>query len=92
MTIIFFTGLLPNPIADELMRQGHDLFESLSISETFALQEEHPHAHIVIAAKVEEQRATVIQQRYPTLMLKPEATAKDVLWELSHFSSTGSLQ
>lgn len=33
LTIIFFTCTLPSPTADELSRQGHDLFECLSVSE-----------------------------------------------------------
>jgi hypothetical protein len=31
---------------------------------------------------MEERWATEIQRHYPTLHLKPGATAKDILWEL----------
>jgi hypothetical protein len=31
---------------------------------------------------MEEKWATVIKQGYPTMHLKPNATVKDILWEL----------
>ena len=82
MTIIFLAHKLPDPSSDELARQGHSVYECLAISEVFALADEHLDAQIIIAAEMEEKWATVIQQRYPTLHLKPGATAKEVLWEL----------
>jgi len=82
MTIIFLAYKLPDPISDELARQGHSVYECLAISEVFALAEEHFDAQIVIAAEMEEKWATVIKQRYPTMHLKPGAMVKDILWEL----------
>lgn len=49
MTIIFLAYKLPDPISDELARQGHSVYECLAISEVFALVEEHFDAQIVIA-------------------------------------------
>ena len=83
MTFIFLARRLPDPISDELSGQGHSVYECLAISEVFALAEEHFDAQIVIAADMEEKWAAEIQKHYPTLHLKPGATAKDVLWELS---------
>jgi hypothetical protein len=83
MTIIFLAYKLPDPISDELARQGHSVYECLAISEVFALAEEHFDAQIVIAAEMEEKWATVIKQRYSTMHLKPGATVKDILWELN---------
>lgn len=83
MTIIFLAYKLPDSISDELARQGLRVYECLSIGELFALAEEHFDAQIVIAAGIEEKWATEIQQRYPTLHLKPGATVKDILWELN---------
>jgi hypothetical protein len=82
MTFIFLARKLPDPISDELARQGYSVYECLAISEVFALAEEHFDAQIVIAASMEEKWATEIQTHYPTLHLKPGATAKDILWEL----------
>jgi hypothetical protein len=79
--IIFFTHSLPSPIADELQRQGHQLFECLAISEVLALQEQHPGAQIVIDHSVPAEEAKVIQQHYPTITLNETATATDFLWE-----------
>jgi hypothetical protein len=92
MTIIFLAARLPDPISDELSRQGHSVYECLAISEVFALAEEHREAQIVIAAEIEAEWARVIQQRHPTLHLKPGATAKDVLWELNPPASGGRQQ
>lgn len=83
MTFIFLARKLPDSVSDELSRQGHSVYECLAISEVFALAEEHFDAQIVIAAEMEERWASEIQKHYPTLHLKPGATAKDVLWELS---------
>ncbi|HEX3103617.1 MAG TPA: hypothetical protein VHQ22_04170 [Terriglobales bacterium] len=83
MPFIFLARKLPDPISDELSRHGHSVYECLAISEVFALAAEHLHAQIVIAADMEERWATEIQKHYPTLHLKPGATAKEVLWELS---------
>ena len=78
----FLAYKLFDPISDELARQGHSVYECLAISEVFALAQEHFDAQI-IAANMEEKWAREIKQRYPTLHLKPGATVKDVLWELS---------
>lgn len=83
MTFIFLARKLPDPISDDLSRQGHSVYECLAISEVYALAEEHFDAQIVIAADMEERWAKEIQTHYPTLHLKPGATAKDVLWELN---------
>jgi hypothetical protein len=83
MTIIYLAHKLPDPISDELARQGHRVYECLAISEVFALAEEHIEARIIIGAEIEENRATVIQEHHLTLHLKPGAKAKDILWELS---------
>jgi hypothetical protein len=54
MTIIFLAYRLPDPISDELARQGHSVYECLAISEVFALTQEHFDAQIIIAADMEE--------------------------------------
>ncbi|HEY2236975.1 MAG TPA: hypothetical protein VGK01_26140 [Candidatus Angelobacter sp.] len=74
---------MPDAISDELARQGQRVYECLAISEVFSLAQEHFDAQIVIGAGIEEKWATEIQQHYPTLHLKPGATAKDVLLELN---------
>ncbi len=69
MTIIFFTGTLPNAISDELQRQGHTVHECLAISEVLQLAEQHPTATTIINHDVEPEAARVVQQCYPTVVL-----------------------
>src|SRR5262245_35491079 len=84
LRVILFTTLAPSPLAAELSGAGISVHECLAISEVLALAAEHFKAHIVIAPNVERERARVIQQHYPTLDLNPNATAADIIWELSH--------
>jgi hypothetical protein len=40
---------------------------------------------VIITSDVDEERCRILQQRLPTMVLKPEATASDViaaLWDL----------
>jgi len=51
----------------------------LAINEVFGVAEKHGDAQIVIAAEIEAESVRVIQQRYPALHLKADATVKGVL-------------
>jgi hypothetical protein len=84
MTLILFTTTAPNPLTDELSHQGHQVFEAVSISEGYALADQHPAATIIITADVHPERAKAIQHHYPTLHLQPNATVKDIVWEASN--------
>jgi hypothetical protein len=87
VTIILFTRSQPNVLSGEMLQQGFIVFKALAISEVFALLEEHPAAQIIISAGVDDERARVIQQHYPTMRLKEDTTLKDVLWDLELFFS-----
>ena len=82
MAIILFTDHAPHSLTEGLMHQGLQVFEALSISEVYALADQHPAATIIITAGVHPERAKAIQQHYSTMHLKPNATVKDILWEL----------
>lgn len=82
MTLIVFSAYAPHPLAAELSSAGLTIYEAIAISEVLALAEQHPEAQIVISAEVETERAGVIQQHCPTLHLKFDATAADVVWDL----------
>lgn len=58
----------------------------LAISEVFYLCEQYPKATVVIDSTVEHAAAEEVSCRQITVRLKPEATAADVLWELSLLS------
>jgi len=92
MTLILFTTTAPNPLTDELSHQGHQVFEAVSISEVYALADQHPAATIIITADVHLERAKAIQHHYTTLHLRPNTTVQDILWELSHAKRAGTVQ
>jgi hypothetical protein len=45
MILILFTTQAPDPLAAELLHQGHQVFEALAISEVYALARNWFHAH-----------------------------------------------
>lgn len=68
LILILFTTTAPNPLTEELSRQGQ-VFEALAISEVLALIEQHPTASIIITPDVDQARASIIQQHWPTVRL-----------------------
>jgi len=82
MTLILFTMIAPDPMAEELSRQGHMVYEALAVSEVYALADQHPQAQIILTADIDPERAKAIQHHYPTLHLKSAATVREILWEL----------
>jgi hypothetical protein len=79
MTLILFTTIAPDPLAEELSRQGHTVYEAIAISEVYALADQHPQAQIILTADIDPERAKAIQHHYPTMHLKANATIKDIL-------------
>ena len=78
VTLILFTTQAPNPLAERLITLGHEVYEALVISEVMALAEQYPASHIVITSDVDQNRAGIIQRRYPTIYLHSQFTAMDV--------------
>jgi hypothetical protein len=78
MTVILFTTRVPDTLSDELVHQGHEVYEALAISEVLALAEQHTTASIIITPDVDQTRAKVIQQHWPTLRLHKDFTPRDV--------------
>ncbi|HJX00798.1 MAG TPA: hypothetical protein VJ453_11585 [Terriglobales bacterium] len=85
MTLVLFTTIAPDPLAEELSRQGHTVYEALAAPDEYALAEQHPAATIIITADVHPEQAKAIQHHHPTLHLQPNATVKDIMWEASTF-------
>jgi hypothetical protein len=52
MTLILFTTSAPDPLAEELSRQGHHVHEAIAVSEVLALADLHPQATIIITAEI----------------------------------------
>lgn len=69
MVVILFTTELPDRITDALEAEGLEVHEALAISEVLALAEQHPFSSIIITPDVDERRADVIAQHYPTVRL-----------------------
>jgi hypothetical protein len=86
VTLILLTTVAPDPLAEQLSNYGHQVFEVLAISEVLALAETYARgAPIIITADVTPEKTAIIQQHYPTMHLKPNATVHDIVWELSNF-------
>lgn len=90
-TVIYFTRELPG-LSEELSQAGLEVYEALAISELFYLAEKHPNAHVLVDHTVEDDAAHEVAQHHTTLRLTKEATAADVLWQLSSFAGDATVQ
>lgn len=70
-------------LASDLAQAGHRVFEALAVSEALYLCETENVDAIVIGADVEDPDVVEAQMRRITIKLKPEATAKELIWELA---------
>jgi hypothetical protein len=69
MVVILFTTQMPSRFTDALEAEGLEVYEALAISEVLALAEQHQSFSIIITPEVDQVRATVIQQHWPTVQL-----------------------
>ena len=69
-------------MAEALIRAGYQVYEAFAVSEVLYLFEHHKIDAVVIASDVEEPDLIEAQLRCICLKLKPNATAKDVIWEI----------
>ncbi|HEY2235451.1 MAG TPA: hypothetical protein VGK01_18415 [Candidatus Angelobacter sp.] len=92
MIVILFTTRAPDTLTDELSHQGYTVYEALAVSDVYALADQHPAATIIITADVDPERARAIQHHYPTLQLRPAATVREIVWELSQFTKDEAVQ
>jgi|SRR5882724_781628 len=91
-TLIVLSIRSPHPFTDALSLHGYRVFEALTVSEVFGLVERWPDAHILITHDVKSTAAKLIRQRFMTFQAEENATIEDVLWELSHFQPSSSIQ
>jgi hypothetical protein len=78
MVVILFTTELPNKITYALEAEGLEVYEALAISEVLALAEEHQISSIIITPDVDQARANVIAQHYPTVRLHKEFVIQNI--------------
>ncbi len=84
MASLVYLATRSNPkLIDELTLAGHRMREALTVAEVLYLCENEPVDAIVISADTEDPDVVEAQMRRITLRLKPDATTKDVVWELS---------
>lgn len=92
-SVVLLTTRSPSKLEDDLILARYRVFAALAVSEVLHLCETQNIDVIVIGADVEEPDVVEAQMRHITLRLKPEATAKDVVWELSQlFPQPGAIQ
>jgi hypothetical protein len=90
--IYLTTHAPPFRFAQEVTRAGHRVFEAQAVSEVLSVCEREWIDAIVIGADVEDSDVVEAQLRHITIRLKPEATAKELIWELSNlFPSSESI-
>lgn len=82
--LVFYTTKLPNKLLDDLLLAGYEVFEAMAFSEVLHVCEHHNISAVLIGPEIDHPALSEIQEHHMTLRLKPEASAKDVLWELSH--------
>lgn len=49
MTLILFTTTAPDPLVEELSRQGHYVYEAIAVSQVYALADQHSMAVIIMS-------------------------------------------
>jgi hypothetical protein len=90
-SVVLLTARVPSQLGASLAFAGYRVFEAMEVSEVLRLCEQEDVDVVVIGADVEGPDLIEVQMRRITLRLKPEATAKDVVWELSQlFPQAGS--
>jgi hypothetical protein len=81
-SIVYLTNRAPAKLTDDLILAGHRAWDCLSVSEALYLCEQHWIDAVVIAAEVEDADVVETHLRHFTIRMKPEATAKELIWEL----------
>jgi hypothetical protein len=82
-SVVLLTSLAPSRLAEGLALAGVNVWEALSVSEVLHLCATERVDAIVIGSGIEDPELAELRGTQVTLELQPEATAVDVLWELS---------
>lgn len=83
-SVVYLTNRAPAKLTDALILAGHRAWECLSVSEVLYICEQQWIDAVVISAEVEDADVVEAHLRHFTIRLQPEATAKDLIWELSN--------
>jgi hypothetical protein len=88
-SIILLTARSPSKLANDLTLAGYRVFAALEVSEVLHLCETEDVDVVVICADVDDPDVVEAQMRRVTIRLKPDLTARDVIWELSQLFPAG---
>jgi hypothetical protein len=83
-TMVLWTTRYPDPLSNELSALGFTVWEALALSEVTYLCETQKVDIVIIAPRVDEQRAAAIRQRVTTIKLHAGLTSDvvETLWQL----------
>jgi hypothetical protein len=82
-SVVYLTSRAPSKLTDDLILAGHKAWECLSVSEALYICERQWVDAVVIAPEVEDADVVEVHLRHFTIRLEPDATAKDLIWQLS---------
>jgi hypothetical protein len=88
-SVVYLTNRVPAKLIGDLMMAGHRAWECLSVSEVLYICEHEWIDAVVIAPDVEDPEVVQAQLRHVTIRLKPEASARELIWELSNLFPAG---
>jgi hypothetical protein len=93
VTLIWFTNQPDPALMFEVQQAGHQCVQADTEALVRGIAAQHPNSVVIVGADVPQAQAREVQRHFPTLHLTPDATARDVIWELSHsFGKTGTMQ
>ena len=82
-SLVYLTTHAPSRLAQQVVLAGHQVFVAADVSEAIYLCE-HKRVDVIVIAPDIDDDMVVAQLRSITIKLKPEATAKDLIWELAN--------
>ena len=89
-SVVYLTTRAPAKLTDDLMLAGHKAWGCRSVSEVLYICEREWVDAVVIAPEVEDADAVEAHLCHFTIRLQPEATAKDLIWELCQLFPGGT--
>ena len=91
--IVYFCERGGLPLAGELERAGHVVFEALAISEVLNLIEHENIDLVILESSISPERRQPIDERIATIRLTEQTTPTDLVFEISHlFPSRTAVQ
>lgn len=90
ISLVLLTDQAPSDLANHLMMAGYQVYEALATSEVLHLCDQLDITAVLITSGVKSRGLDEIKKHCITFTLRPDATAKDILWELSNLLGSSS--